>query len=145
MQIKVRFYNDADAPFIAKLEKECFSDPWSQNAIIEAANYGTIFLVAEYQNEIVGYLGMKPVLDEGYISNVAVTGSARGKGIGSALLENLNDYAKQHGIKAISLEVRPSNAPAIALYEKFGYKQVGRRRNFYSHPTEDGLILTLEV
>ena len=88
---------------------------------------------------------MKPVLDEGYISNVAVTSGARGKGIGSCLLKKLDEYAKEHEIKTISLEVRPSNAPAIALYEKFGYKQVGRRKNFYSHPTEDGLILTKEA
>lgn len=145
MEINIRFYSDADAPHIAELEKECFSDPWSQNAIREAAEYGTVFLVAEHKNEILGYLGMKPVLDEGYISNVAVTSSARGKGIGSALLEKLTSYAKENGIKTISLEVRPSNAPAIALYEKFGYKQVGRRKNFYSHPTEDGLILTKEA
>ena len=145
MEINVRFYTDADAPFIAELEKECFSDPWSQNAVIEAAKYGTIFLVAEYQNKIIGYLGMKPVLDEGYISNVAVTSEARGMGFGSALLQKLTLYAKENGIKTISLEVRPSNTPAIALYEKFGYKQVGRRRNFYSHPTEDGLILTKEA
>ena len=145
MEINVRFYTDADAPFIAELEKECFSDPWSQNAIIEAAEYGTVFFVAQLQGKIVGYLGMKPILDEGYISNVAVTSEIRGKGVGSALLERLTIYAKENGIKTISLEVRPSNSPAITLYEKFGYKQVGRRRNFYSHPTEDGLILTLEV
>lgn len=145
MEINIRFYTDADAPHIAELEKECFADPWSQNAIAEAAKYGTIFLLAEQDGKILGYLGMKPVLDEGYISNVAVTSSARGKGIGSALLEKLTSYAKESGIKTISLEVRPSNAPAIALYEKFGYKQVGRRKNFYSHPTEDGLILTKEA
>lgn len=145
MELEIRFYTDTDACFIADLEKECFSDPWSQNAIIEAAQYGTVFLVAEENGKIVGYLGMKPVLDEGYISNVAVTNSARGKGIGSALLQKLDEYAKENGIRTISLEVRPSNAPAIALYEKFGYKQVGRRRNFYSHPTEDGLILTKEA
>lgn len=145
MEINIRFYTDADAPHIAELEKECFADPWSQNAIAEAAKYGTIFLLAEQDGKILGYLGMKPVLDEGYISNVAVTSSARGKGIGSALLEKLTSYAKENGIKTISLEVRPSNAPAIALYEKFGYKQVGRRKNFYSHPTEDGLILTKEA
>lgn len=145
MEINIRFYSDADAPHIAELEKECFADPWSQNAITEAAKYGTIFLLAEQDGKILGYLGMKPILDEGYISNVAVTSSARGKGIGSALLEKLTSYAKENGIKTISLEVRPSNAPAIALYEKFGYKQVGRRKNFYSHPTEDGLILTKEA
>ncbi|MBR5452416.1 MAG: ribosomal protein S18-alanine N-acetyltransferase [Clostridia bacterium] len=145
MELEIRFYTDADACFIADLEKECFADPWSQNAIIEAAQYGTVFLLAEENGKIVGYLGMKPVLDEGYISNVAVTNSARGKGIGSALLQKLDEYAKENGIRTISLEVRPSNAPAIALYEKFGYKQVGRRKNFYSHPTEDGLILTKEA
>ena len=145
MEINIRFYTDDDACFIAELENECFSDPWSQNAIIEAAKYGTVFLLAEENGKILGYLGMKPVLDEGYISNVAVTSGARDKGIGSCLLKKLDEYAKEHEIKTISLEVRPSNAPAIALYEKFGYKQVGRRKNFYSHPTEDGLILTKEA
>ena len=144
MEITVRFYSDADSLHIAELEKECFADPWSQSAVIEAAKYGTLFLVAEQNSNVVGYLGMKPVLDEGYISNVAVTASSRGKGVGSALLKKLDCYAKSNGIKTISLEVRPSNTAAISLYEKFGYKLVGRRKNFYSHPTEDGLILTKE-
>jgi ribosomal-protein-alanine N-acetyltransferase len=83
---------------------------------------------------------MKPVLDEGYISNDAVTSSARGKGIGSALLQKLDEYAKENGIRTISLEVRPSNAPAIALYEKFGFRIVAVRPNTFR--LKDGRMLS---
>lgn len=145
MNITVRHYLPADAPFIAALEAECFHDPWSQKAIEEAHAFGTLFLVAESCGEVVGYAGVKPVLDEGYISNVAVTEKMRSKGVGSLIMEELTLLARKNGLKTVSLEVRPSNTAAISLYKKFGYKEVGRRRNFYSHPTEDGLILTQEV
>lgn len=145
MDITVRPYKQDDAQFIALLEAECFHDPWSQNAIEEAAEYGTLFILAECEGKIVGYAGVKLILDEGYISNVAVTEKMRGNGIGSLIMKELSALAKEKGLKTVSLEVRPSNIAAISLYEKFGYKTVGRRKNFYSHPSEDGLIMTLEV
>ena len=145
MGITIRPYTESDAPFIAALEAECFHDPWSQKAVEEAAEYGTLFLLAECEGKVVGYAGVKPVLDEGYISNVAVTEKMRGKGVGSLIMKELSALAKQIGLKTVSLEVRPSNLAAISLYEKFGYKTVGRRKNFYANPTEDGLIMTIEV
>lgn len=145
MDILIRPFSPASSSAIAALEAECFNDPWSQNAITEAAEYGTVFLLAECEGKTVGYAGVKPIIDEGYISNVAVTKAFRGKGVASLLMKAVDRWAAENGIKTVSLEVRPSNLAALGLYEKFGYKQVGSRRNFYSHPTEDGLILTKEI
>ncbi len=136
-------YREDLASAIAELETECFSEPWSENAIIEAAKYGTLFFAAEDNGKILGYLGVKPVLGEGFISNVAVTKSARGSGVGSMLVGKMLQRAKKINLESVTLEVRVSNTPAIALYEKFGFKTVGIRPRFYSHPTEDAKIMTV--
>ena len=91
---------------------------------------------------MLGYLGLTAVLDESYIANVAVFPHCRGRGVAKALLRAQLDGARERGIATMSLEVRPSNQPAIALYRQFGFREAGRRRNFYQHPTEDGLIMT---
>lgn len=127
---------------IARLEKICFSTPWSEQTIADAFKTGTRFFVAEKDNKILGYVGISAILDEGYITNVAVFPEARRQGVASALLETLFDFAKEKGLSFISLEVRESNISAISLYEKFGFKTEGKRKNFYSHPQENALIMT---
>ena len=128
---------------VARLEAECFSEPWSEKAIDESFRFGTVFFLAETKGEIIGYVGIKPILDEGYITNVAVSKSYRRRGAARLLMKAVSDFAKAQGLASVSLEVRVSNVPAIALYESFGYKTVGKRKNFYSHPTEDGVLMTL--
>ena len=140
----IREFIFGDQKAIALLEEECFITPWSERAILDSYNNSTLFLLFEEEGEILGYVGLQIVLDEGYITNVAVTKKARKRGVGSALISRLKEVAKEKGLRFISLEVRKSNAAAIALYEKQGFKAAGLRKNFYCHPTEDGLIMTTE-
>ena len=128
---------------IAEIEKECFSDPWSEDALrSELSNEGACFLTAIRNGEVAGYMGMHMVLDECYIANVAVKPSYRRQGISEALLYTAEKTARDKNCSFISLEVRVSNTPAINLYKKRGYISQGERKNFYAHPTENALIMT---
>ncbi|MBO5852659.1 MAG: ribosomal protein S18-alanine N-acetyltransferase [Clostridia bacterium] len=140
----IREFMLGDEKGIAALEKECFSSPWSENAILESYVADTSFFVFTDNENILGYAGLQIVLDEGYVTNIAVTEEARGKGIGGVLAETLVAFAKEKGLAFISLEVRESNTPAISLYKKFGFEDMGRRKAFYQHPTEDAIIMTKE-
>lgn len=127
---------------IAQLEKECFSTPWSENALSEElTNPDSHFLVAEC-GEIAGYIGVQEICGEAYITNVAVFEGFRKKGIGRTLLREAAEGASSRGCEFITLEVRTSNSAAIALYESEGFEKVGIRKNFYASPTEDGAIYT---
>ena len=129
---------------IAAIEKRCFSVPWSRNMLEEELyNDCAAYFVAEDETEkVVGYAGIQVVLDEGYITNVAVLPEQRRGHIASMLLKVFFDFALAHDLSFITLEVRPGNAAAIALYEKFGFVEVGRRKNYYEKPKEDALIMT---
>ena len=128
---------------IAAIEKECFADPWSEDALSsELTNENAVFLTAKIKGEVAGYIGVHTVLDESYIANVAVSGAFRRMGVASKLLESAENKVREKGCSFISLEVRVSNGPAIKLYEKHGYISQGERKNFYSHPTENALIMT---
>ena len=132
-------------PQVAALEKKCFSDPWSQRSVAsELENPLALWLVWEEGGQVLGYVGSQSVLDETDMMNVAVSAQARRRGIAQALVEALVIQLKQRGSRCLTLEVRASYAPARALYEKLGFRQVGRRPNYYSHPKEDGLILRKE-
>lgn len=127
---------------IAKLEKVCFSTPWSEETLLDAYRTGTKFFVAEKGDKVLGYIGINSFIDEGYITNVAVFPEYRRQGVGKALLERVFSLALDEGLGFVSLEVRESNSPAITLYESLGFKEEGKRKNFYTDPTEDALILT---
>lgn len=128
---------------VAQLEKECFSDPWSEEGLsAELTKEEARFFVCENEGKLAGYMGMHIILDECYITNVAVFQSFRRKGIGEALVSHCIRKAVDENCSFISLEVRVSNAAAISLYEKLGFVPVGERKNFYSRPTENGLIMT---
>lgn len=127
---------------LAEIEKACFHAPWSTDMLREELGKG-IFLVAEQDGAAVGYVGCQTVLDEGYITNVAVSPACRRQGIGRALVRALVSHARSQGLTFVTLEARASNAPAIALYEGAGFRRVGVRRNFYTAPTEDAVLMTL--
>ena len=127
---------------IAKLESLCFSEPWSEEGILEAYRLGTRFFVAETGKMLIGYIGIKAVVDEGYITNIAVFPEFRRKGVAAALLNKVFDYAKEKRLSFVSLEVRPSNNAAVSLYQKTGFKEEGRRKDFYRLPRADALIMT---
>ena len=133
-------------PQIAALERECFSDPWSENLLEDALfDPQASFIVAEDGEEgnILGYAGLHAVLDEGNIDNIAVHPDARRHGVASALLDVFCRFGEIN-LAFLTLEVRPSNEPAIQLYMKHGFVQVGRRKNYYENPREDAIIMTLE-
>lgn len=135
-----------DAPVIAALEKRCFSDPWSEKSIAsEVHNPLAYWLVAEDGGEILGYIGSQSVLDAADVMNLAVSPDHRRKGIGEKLIKALTRHLQENGVIALLLEVRVSNAPAISLYEKLGFVQVGRRPRYYTNPREDALILRKEL
>ncbi len=142
--VLIRPYCKGDEVAIAQIEKECFSSPWSENAISEAIQNGAVFLVAEKCFDVVGYVSLNTALDEGYINNIAVKTESRRQGIAGRLLKALDREAKELKLSFLSLEVRKSNRNAILLYEKAGYKNVGARKNFYTKPTEDAIIMTKE-
>lgn len=131
---------------VAALEKECFSEPWSEDGLTsELTNEQARFFVCEEEGKVLGYMGMHIILDECYIANVAVFPDCRRRGIGERLVKHCTEVAKKEGCCFITLEVRKSNLGAIALYKKNGFAVVGERKDFYSHPKENGLIMTKEL
>ncbi len=130
---------------IAALEKNCFSTPWTENMLTDALfDPQASFIVAEDgEGGVLGYAGLHVVLDEGYIDNVAVEEAARRHGVASALLDVFCRFG-QANLAFLTLEVRASNAAAIALYQKHGFAQVGLRKNYYQNPREDAIIMTRE-
>ncbi len=127
---------------IALLEKECFSSPWSEKAILdELDNEGSRFLVA-YSDGVLGYIGVQEICGEAYITNIAVFQKYRKLGIGRTLLKSAVDGALSRGCEFITLEVRESNVKAISLYESEGFEVAGVRKKFYNNPVENGIIYT---
>ncbi len=130
---------------LERLEKICFSRPWSRRMLAEELeNACAAFLVAEdaSSGEVLGYAGLLVMADEGYITNVAVFPEVRRCGVAAQIIEVFMNFAKANHLAFLTLEVRPSNTPAIALYRGFGFEEVGRRKNYYDLPKEDALILT---
>ena len=126
------------------LETECFSDPWSVNALSDMLeNPLSHFLAAEKDGRIIGYISSRTVLDEGEILRVAVDEAERECGVGSALLAKL--LADTPGIRIWNLEVREHSIPAIALYKKFGFLPLGKRKAYYRHPTEDAVLMQMTL
>jgi len=129
---------------IAALERQCFSAPWSVSMLEEELfNPQASFLVAESGDQVLGYAGLQVVLDEGYITNIAVAPPWRRQGLAGELLEVYCRFGREH-LAFLTLEVRVSNEPAIALYRKHGFETAGRRKNYYQNPREDALIMTRE-
>lgn len=135
-----------DVEEVARLEEQIFSDAWSKEAFLEELSSPFALLFTAKENgELAGYLALRCVLDEGEITNIAVSPAFRRHGCGKILMEQALLCAKQHGLCRLMLEVRKSNAPAIALYERFGFARVGERRNYYHTPTEDALLMTCRL
>ena len=128
---------------IHAIESECFSDPWSEQSIIsQLPDANHVFLVALDGENVIGYVGMMNVLDEGYISNVAVTSAYRRQKIADALITELMKRAEMLQLSFVTLEVRESNAPARTLYEKHGFEIVGVRKGYYTKPKENAVLMT---
>ena len=130
---------------VAQLEKLCFSDPWSENSVAsELNNPLSLWLVALDGDAVAGYVGSQSVMGETDMMNIAVDPNYRRQGVAAALVEELVRQLKAKGNHCLTMEVRASNDAAIALYEKLGFAQIGRRPNYYRNPREDALILRKE-
>lgn len=129
---------------VEEIEKQCFSLPWSRQALIsQLPDDMHMFVVAENeQGTAIGYVGMMYVLDEGYISNVAVSPEYRRHGIADALISKLISKADEKQLSFVTLEVRESNTAAIELYSKNGFSEVGLRKNYYEKPKENAILMT---
>lgn len=144
--IRLEEMKSAHVAQIAQMEKLCFSDPWSENSVAsELDNPLSLWLVALDGETVAGYVGSQSVLDGADMMNVAVHPDYRRKGIARELVTGLMNALIEKGVKSLALEVRVSNAPAIALYEQLGFQQVGLRPNYYRNPKENALIMRKEL
>ncbi len=141
-EVDIRHTAKADVQRVSEIDAECFSMPWSVAAFeLEVEKPESITLVAVRENEIVGFVNGVLVLDEMYISNIAVTAARQRLGIGRMLLTALENEVGGTA-SFITLEVRRTNFSAQELYKKMGYSTVGIRKNFYEKPTEDAMLMT---
>ena len=142
-KILIRRAAEQDLSGILKIEEEAFVHPWSQESLEGLlSDRNSAVFTAVKDGTVCGYCGVNTVLDEGYITNIAVARQYRRQGIAVALLEELFDFAGEKPLSFLTLEVRKSNLNAINLYLKFGFKQVGERKNYYSEPTENAVLMT---
>lgn len=118
-------------------------EAWTADGIRDTLELNGHYFAAFLNEKFVGHAGLTAVLDEGYITNIAVLPQFRRMGAASMLTAALIEKAKQLKLSFLTLEVREFNKAAIALYEKYGFKPAGRRKRFYSEPFEDAIIMTL--
>ena len=139
----IRKAEDKDVSAIEKIEKQCFSIPWSYESLYKdvVENGLAFYVIAEIEGQVCGYVGVWKILDEGHITNVAVAPEFRRKHIGRAMLETLIEVTAQAGIERYTLEVRESNQPAISLYEGLGFSVEGVRPGYYEDNGENALIM----
>jgi ribosomal-protein-alanine N-acetyltransferase len=133
----------ADCGRIHEIEKECFPCPWSEASFRNEleTNKLAVYYVLEVEGQIAAYLGVWNILDEGHITNVAVSPAYRGRGYGLALVNHLKEVSLSKGVNWLTLEVRVSNTPAISLYEKMGFETQGIRKKYYQDNGEDAMIM----
>ena len=137
--------SDEDIRSLANIESACFSSPWKESSFRDSLkNSNTVwrFFLAKDKNGAVGYGGVYSVIDEAFITNIAVMPEFRRRKIASSLIECIISYCRKYSIKRLMLEVRVSNDAAISLYKKFGFERVGLRKRFYTNPSEDAIIMT---
>lgn len=139
----VRRMTEVDVNAVWQIEKESFSMPWSKDGFMDAYKLpDNILLVAEDNEEIVGYACTYVTFDEGELTNIAVASDKRGKGIANQILKTLESEARMQGVSRIVLEVRVSNESARKLYKKHNFEELGIRKNFYEQPVEDAMIMS---
>ncbi len=144
MNFEIAPLSERDVPSAAKIERECFSKPWSEETILsELKNPLNSFFGAFSENGLIGYIGCQTVAGEASVFNVAVSEKFRRNGAGKALVEKLISQARAAGTEVIYLEVRAGNLAAINLYEKAGFVFCGLRKNYYDAPKENAILMRL--
>ncbi len=145
MRLSFRQMVPDDADAVARVEAVSFPVPWSRESFWrEASNEHTCYVLAcdeEAATPVIGYAGCWILAGEAQITNVAILPAYRGQGVGTQLMAAVIAAAKERGASAMTLEVRPSNAPALALYHHYGFQEAGRRKGYYSDNGEDAIIM----
>jgi len=145
MQV-VRQMEVDDLQQVMAIERENFTVPWTEKGFLTfLLRYDTLFLVAEEDNQIIGFCGIVMVLDEGEITNVAVSKARQKEGIGKLLVDSMIRLVAELGITLLHLEVRRSNEGAISLYRRIGFTEVGMRHNYYEEPKEDAILMRTKI
>ena len=142
-ELIIRKGASSDIDDIEVLEQRCFAVPWDRASILYDLDENPLagYFVAELFGRVVGYIGVWKIVDEGHITNVAVSPDYRRMQIGSALLKTMLEITAEEGIVRHTLEVRTGNEAAIGLYEKFGFETAGVRKGYYEDNGEDALIM----
>ena len=144
--IFVRIMTKEDIEQVVIIEEEAFSSPWSVKGFEESLELKySRFYVVVIDEEVAGYVGTYFMGDEVDITNIAVSKKYRRRGLADSLIEAVLSYSKEVEATAINLEVRPSNSPARSLYKKYGFEELGIRKNFYTKPVEDGIIMRKDL
>ena len=143
MSVSIAAVTPEDLPAIAEIERDAFSDPWSEKSFRDALSHPAIYFAAARAagGAVVGYVVAWFVADEGQIANLAVAPSGWGMGIGRALLDASLREAVLREVDEVYLEVRDSNERARRLYGSRGFEEVGRRKQYYRRPAEDAIVL----
>lgn len=143
MKFSIEAMTEKLVPDVVRLEKECFSQPWSENALAASLHEPNFrFLVALKDGALAGYIGFYEICEGAFVTNIAVFPEFRRNGAGTALLKAACAGAEAGNRKFITLEVRESDAAAASLYSSLGFRKAGIRKNFYSLPVENGIIYT---
>lgn len=142
---EIRDMRPEDLEEVAGIEKNSFSDPWSKSSFEDMLSLPAYrALVITENDKVAGYACTLMVLDEGQILNIAIDKSQRRRGLGRMLLKYVLEQGKEQGACFFTLEVRESNKPAIGLYESFGFRETGRRKNYYDSPVETAILMDLK-
>ncbi|MFV9511851.1 ribosomal protein S18-alanine N-acetyltransferase [Tepidibacillus sp. LV47] len=146
-RIQIRRATIGDVDRIWEIEQLSFSTPWSLQAFVNelTTNKYAYYFVLEFDQKIVGYVGMWLLFDEAHITNVAIDPAFRGKKLGELLMRYVMNTAKAFGANRMTLEVRVSNHVAISLYKKLGFKEEGIRKNYYADTFEDAIIMWVNL
>ncbi|MFH1699526.1 MAG: ribosomal protein S18-alanine N-acetyltransferase [Candidatus Zixiibacteriota bacterium] len=146
IEFQIRKMDQKDIPEIIRLERELFSDPWPKQAFIEdiESDFSLPF-VAHIDNEIIGYAILWIGIEAGHLTNIAVDKKYQRKSVAKKLLSFILEFAQNIKLSQILLEVRPSNAAAVTLYESYGFKNLAIQKDYYKNPSEDCLVMKRDL
>ncbi|ASS90006.1 MULTISPECIES: ribosomal protein S18-alanine N-acetyltransferase [Aeribacillus] len=146
-QVNVRKMTVEDIHRVYEIEQLSFSVPWTKESFYRELvhNHFATYLVIEYEGKVVGYCGLWVIVDDGQITNIAISPAYRGKKLGETLLRSVLNVAKEKGAKTVTLEVRVSNTVAQSLYKKLNFEPIGIRENYYTDNQEDAILMQVNL
>ncbi len=145
--MQIRKLEEKDVPSVAELDQRCFAVPWSEQSFYQdiVENELARYYGAFEDEKLIAYMGYWKIFEQAHVTNVAVSPDRRKQGIGKRIFAHVLELAAEEGVESLTLEVRPSNTAALALYHAFGLKEQGRRKHYYADNGEDALILWLSA